>query len=170
MIELLSRTPDCVVLPKKTRITPIPFESYVKSLSAILLDDLYYSFLKTGRIIHNNLSVLHQDYLVLFKIKAWLNLNQERILNPRNVKSRDLNKHKNDVIRLSQALNPSEPIYVPEEVYHDIQSFINAMDMENFEPWQLKIPLGKQYVLDIINEKYRLQKQQKIEATYDFSL
>lgn len=42
--------------------------------------------------------------------------------------------------------------------------------MENFEPWQLKIPLGKQYVLDIINEKYRLQKQQKIEATYDFSL
>ena len=48
MIELLSRRLDSMALPSKIELTPLPIDDDVPSLSAILLDDEYYAFLKSG--------------------------------------------------------------------------------------------------------------------------
>lgn len=50
MIELFTRKPDVITLPEDAILTPIPMDEEVSSLSAILLDDNYYKFLRQGRI------------------------------------------------------------------------------------------------------------------------
>ena len=46
MIELFTRKLDAIQLPEDTVITPLPIDEDISSLSAILLDDDYYEFLK----------------------------------------------------------------------------------------------------------------------------
>lgn len=49
MVELFSRAPDGLVPAQGSRLTPIPLDEAVSSLSAILLDDAYYEFILSGR-------------------------------------------------------------------------------------------------------------------------
>ena len=49
MIELFSRKTDIIVLPQDAVLTPIPLDENISSLSAILLDENYYQFLKAGK-------------------------------------------------------------------------------------------------------------------------
>lgn len=51
MIELFSRNPDFIVLYKNAILTPLPIDDEISSLSAILLNELYYELLKNGQII-----------------------------------------------------------------------------------------------------------------------
>ncbi|MBK6681738.1 MAG: hypothetical protein IPG53_17940 [Ignavibacteriales bacterium] len=44
----------------------------VPSLSAILLDEEYYNCLLGGKKLHGGLYVLTTEYLILFKMKAYL--------------------------------------------------------------------------------------------------
>ena len=46
----------------------------ISSLSAILLDDDYYEFLKQGKVTVNGVTVLDAAYLIPFKAKAWMDL------------------------------------------------------------------------------------------------
>ena len=48
MLELFSRSPDGIVVPDGVVLTPIPADSDVSSLSAILLDDTYYEWLTSS--------------------------------------------------------------------------------------------------------------------------
>ena len=45
MIELFTRKPDAIILPKEAVLSPLPMEENVSSLSVILLDKAYYEFL-----------------------------------------------------------------------------------------------------------------------------
>jgi hypothetical protein len=49
MLELFCRSPDGILLADGSRLTPIPFDDVVSSLSAILLDDVYYRCLVHSR-------------------------------------------------------------------------------------------------------------------------
>jgi hypothetical protein len=48
MIELFSRRVDGLILPEDAKITPIPIGEDISSLSAILLNEGYYNFLRDG--------------------------------------------------------------------------------------------------------------------------
>jgi hypothetical protein len=50
MIELFSRRSDAIQLPDDAVLTPLPIEEDISSLSAILLDDDYYTFLRNGTV------------------------------------------------------------------------------------------------------------------------
>jgi hypothetical protein len=49
MLELFCRSPEGIQLDESSHLTPIPLDEAVASLSAILLDDGYYSFIIQGR-------------------------------------------------------------------------------------------------------------------------
>ena len=78
-------------------------EDEISSLSAILLNDEYYAFLRKGRIRLSGITVLDAPYLIPFKAKAWLDLSDKKNLGI-HVNSRDIKKHKNDVFRLTEWL------------------------------------------------------------------
>jgi hypothetical protein len=125
MIELFSRRMDGVLLPDEAVLTPLPIEENVSSLSAILLDDGYYEFLKSGVRVMDGLPILDVEHIIPFKAKAWLDLT-ERKTKGEKIDSKKIKKHKNDVIALSDLLSADSQIELPSTVLADFAAFVAA--------------------------------------------
>ena len=140
MIELFTRKPDTVLLPDDAFLTPLPLDDDISSLSAILLDDSYYEFMKQGRTVVSGVSVLDAQHLIPFKAKAWLDLSVRKAAGD-PVDSKNIRKHKNDVFRLSELLprEPVEALAVPASVMADIAEFLSLMEQEEVNLPQLGI-------------------------------
>jgi len=128
MIELFSRKPEAITLPDGAAVTPLPIDEDISSLSAILLNDDYYAFLKQGRAFVSGVSVLSAPYLITFKAKAWIDLSDRKAAGER-VDGRDVRKHKNDVFRLTELLDENqEPISnIPDTVRQDMRIFVERV-------------------------------------------
>lgn len=140
MIELFSKKPDAIQLPEDAVLSPIPIEENISSLSAILLNDDYYNFLKAGRINVDGITILSAEYLIPFKAKAFLELS-ERKEKGEQIDSKDIRKHKNDIFRLSELLNSKNTIFteIPETIKSDMQAFCSKMIPEKIDLKQIGI-------------------------------
>ena len=121
MIELFTRKLDSIQLPEDAVPTPLPMDEDISSLSAILLDDDYYEFLKQGKVTVDGVTVLDAAYLIPFKAKAWMDLTDRKAAGE-HVDSKNIKKHKNDVFRLTELIDPTAKIAVPQGVYTDVQA------------------------------------------------
>lgn len=135
MIELFAKTD--YLLEGGGELTPIHIDDSVSSLSAILLNDAYYQTLLRGRDIIDGFSVLKHSWLIPFKAKAWLDLNA-RNQRGEHVDSRNLKKHRNDIIRMTAELI-LERCELPDEVRDDMADFIEAMNVSDQEIKNLKL-------------------------------
>ena len=135
MIELFSRTG--YVLESGSELTPIHIDDSVSSLSAILLNDAYYRFLLQGRDVIDGFSVLRPTWLIPFKAKAWLDLS-ERKERGEHVDSRDMKKHRNDILRMASEL-VLERCVLPDEIRNDMMRFIDVMNVTDMEIKNLKL-------------------------------
>ena len=135
MIELFSRTE--YVLESGSELTPVHIDDSVSSLSAILLSDAYYQTLLQGRDVIDGFSVLRPTWLIPFKAKAWLDLT-ERKSRGEHVDSRDMKKHRNDIIRLASEL-VLERCELQDEVRRDMGRFIDQMDVTDLEIKNLRL-------------------------------
>ena len=135
MLELFARTE--YILEEDSGITPLHIDDSVSSLSAILLNEAYYKALLQGREVIDGISVLPHSMLIPFKAKAWLDLS-ERDRRGEHVDSRDLKKHRNDIIRMASELL-LERCELPDEVRNDMRTFIDAMNVTDQEIKNLKL-------------------------------
>ena len=135
MIELFARTE--YILKEDFGITPLHIDDSVSSLSAILLNEAYYKALLQGREVIDGISVLPHSMLIPFKAKAWLDLS-ERDRRGEHVDSRDLKKHRNDIIRMASELL-LERCELPDEVRNDMRTFIDAMNVTDQEIKNMKL-------------------------------
>ena len=141
MIELFAGRPDTVILPENAVLTPLPIDEEISSLSAILLQDDYYEFLKQGRIRISEVTILDALHLIPFKARAWLDLSDRKAAGEQ-VDSRNIRKHRNDVFRLTELLdtNQEKQLNIPDTVRNDMRIFAERMKSETVD---LK-PLGIQ--------------------------
>ena len=116
MIELFTRKLDAIQLPEDAVLTPLPMYDDISSLSAILLDNDYYEFLKQGKVVVDGVTVLDAAYLIPFKAKAWMDLTDRKAAGE-HVDSKNIKKHKNDVFRLTELIDPTAKIVAPQRVY-----------------------------------------------------
>ena len=123
MIELFSRRVDGLVLPDGAVVTPIPISEDISSLSAILLNDDYYRFLREGVKKINGLPVLDELYLIPFKAKAWLDLTERRNRGER-IDRNDINKHRRDIYKLSDMVREGFKFALPETIERDMSTFL----------------------------------------------
>ena len=135
MIKLFART--AYILKGDAELTPIHIDDSVSSLSTILLNDSYYQALLMGRDVVDDFSILRHSWLIPFKAKAWLDLN-ERNRRGEHVDSRDLKKHRNDIIRMTAEL-VLERCELPDEVKSDMASFIEEMNVSDQDIKNLKL-------------------------------
>lgn len=134
MLELFSRTSNALDQKNaSSNFTKIPLGDEISSLSAILLNDPYYALLDDGTIQIEGVSLLSDAYLLLFKAKAWLDLSSRKKLGGK-VDSRDIKKHKNDIVRLTTLLSPAMKIDIHGEVKDDLVEFIKACEQELIDP------------------------------------
>ena len=147
MIELFTRKLDAIQLPEDAVLTPLPMDEDISSLSAILLDDDYYEFV-------DGVTVLDAAYLIPFKAKAWMDL-ADRKAAGEHVDSKNIKKHKNDVFRLTELIDPTAKVVAPQGVYADIQEFVQRMKNENVDIKQLGlVGRTKEKILEELKAMY----------------
>lgn len=127
-LELLSRRPENIFPHADQVIVPIRLEAS-PSLSAILLHPVYYDYLLAHRINLNGLPIASAPTLILFKVRAWLNLTESRITDPA-VKSDDIKKHRGDVFRLAATLVGTHPAPLTTEMKTDLSTFLAHFHVE----------------------------------------
>ena len=147
-LELFSRIPQGLTLDVDATLTPIPVDDSISSLSAILLNDDYYDFLMTGRNSseEHGLTFINADRLIPFKAKAWLDLSHRKSSGEK-VDSRDINKHRNDVLRLVGLLS-AEPVKLSLPLHQDISRFVECLETEKVDLKALNI---KGSLEDLVN-------------------
>ena len=132
MIELFSTRIDAIHLPETAVLTPLPLADGISSLSAILMDEAYYGFLREGIVQKGGVTIPDAAHLIPFKAKAWLDLRKRKALGE-HIDSKNIRKHRNDVFRLSVLLSPSAKLALPEKIYGDMASFFLAVEAEQVD-------------------------------------
>ena len=141
VLELFSRRPEIFQNLDLDQITPVAVAEDRVSLSAILLDDQYYDFIQAQRIEQAGISLLSAPGLIALKAKAWLDLS-ERKQKGEQVDGSDIRKHKNDVFRLFQIVEPAPQPDVPEQIRQDMQLNLSAMEIDEVDLKQLGIKMA----------------------------
>jgi hypothetical protein len=126
MIELFSRIPDGLSLPAGATLTPIPVGEDISSLSAILLDEAYYRFLQSGKTMVRELPLVGPGHLIALKAKAWINLSDMQARGEL-VDTRNISKHKNDILKLATIADPGPLAECPVGVRDDVQEFMERV-------------------------------------------
>lgn len=129
MLELFSIRPEFLEPGATDHLTPIPTDSLASSLSAILLDESYYSFLKNGIRSIDGVPVVGAEHLIPLKARAWLDMGARKDAGEK-VDSRAVRKHKNDVFRLSTVVDPTFTQEVPKLAQDDMRRFVSSMREE----------------------------------------
>lgn len=148
MVELFARAPDGLQPAQGSQLTPIPLDEAVSSLSAILLDDVYYAFIMAGRREVNGLPWVGEDRLIPLKAIAWLELTARKEQGAK-VDAKDVRKHLNDVLRLSQLLAPATRISLDKKISDAMARFLVAVGRDTaIDPKALQ--LGNVTVAELV--------------------
>lgn len=137
MIELFSKKPD-YISTIDTEIAPIHISDDMLSLSAILLNDDYYDLLKNNITNVNDLPVLNLEHIIIFKMKAYLDLKQRKA-DGEAIDSNDIKKHKKDVFRLIINVSGTPEVKVPKNIYDEIEDFLNEVLKDPIDFKELKL-------------------------------
>jgi hypothetical protein len=157
---LFSRQPDVLQVAEGSHLTPLPVEEDISSLSAILLDNHYYDFIRAGRQESDGLPMVGAAQLIALKARAWLDLS-ERASRGEQIDSKTIKKHKNDVFRLYQILDPAIDPMAPETVRKDIGDFISRMRIEEIDLKSLGLRTGtRDDILTEIARVFRLAESE----------
>ncbi|WP_200334093.1 hypothetical protein [Thiocystis violacea] len=134
MLELFSRVPDAITLADGSVFTPLPVDEDIASLSAILLDDTYYTALVENSRVVDGVAVLDERLLIPFKAKAHLDLAMRRDQGE-HIDQKNVRKHRTDVFRLLQLLPADERVVLPEAIAADMASFAAKVGADgDFQP------------------------------------
>jgi hypothetical protein len=156
MLELFCRAPEGIYLAEGAHLTPIPIDDAIASLSAILVDDVYYEFILAGRKEVDGLPMVGEDRLIPLKARAWLDLT-ERHARGEHVDAKDIRKHANDALRLSRLLTPDTRIRVDARIAVDLVRFFDGIEADrSIDPKALMLGASVAAVLDRIAQAYNL--------------
>lgn len=156
MIEIFSRKPEFISLDENARLSPLPIDDEISSLSAILLNEAYYDLLKEGQVIIDGIPVLSAVCMIPFKARAWLDLTKRKA-NGEIVDSKNIRKHKNDVFRLTQLIAADTAQELDREVAKDMKEFLSAMKKETLDLKSLGIKgTGKGEMLELLQHCYNV--------------
>ena len=127
-IELLSKHPDILGEPTGFHLTPVPVGDEISSLSAILLNEEYYHHTIASSMIEDGVRIASPISLICLKVRAFLNLTEERKTNP-DVRNGDIKKHRDDVFKLlAMRIDPFTPTELADGMKESINVFIDVIE------------------------------------------
>lgn len=130
MLEFFSRKPEGIQLGEGQGVIPVRADADQHSLSALLLDDDYYSLIQQHHVVNDGLPFASATALIPLKAHAWLNLTKDEAAGAK-VDSKNIAKHRNDVFRLAATL-PGEPgPALPQSITDDVASFLQSFPVDS---------------------------------------
>lgn len=156
MLELFARQPQDLHLADGSQLTPLPLEEEVSSLSAILLDEHYYACIQNGKQMVSGVPILKAEFIIPFKMRAYCDLtarkNQGETIDSKNIK-----KHKNDVLRIAQLPAPNARIDLDESVKQHMREFIGLVEHDTVDMKSLGLAgVTFEEILELIRSVYQL--------------
>lgn len=140
MLEFFAREPIGFPFDKKTVIVPIPVDDDdVSSLSGILMDENYYSFIRSHRIEVEGVSILPAEALLLLKARAWFDLSMRKARGE-FVKDKDVRKHRTDILRLQAQIVEGTVVELAEPIKIEMRDFITAYESLPLDPKTIGVP------------------------------
>lgn len=128
VIELLSRKSFELNRQFRLHITPIHIDENIRSLSAIVLNDDYYHLIRENRVLVRGISVLSLEFIVILKIKAYLDLSELRRKGI-DIKSSNIRKHRSDVLKIVREMMLIEiHDQLSSTIKNDIQCFTQMIN------------------------------------------
>ena len=121
-IEISARKPDVLDISSDARFTPIPIGEDLSSLSAVLMNDVYYYYTMEHSTIESGIRFANVESLIVLKAKAYLDLS-ERKTKGEVIDSKKVNKHKNDIFRLATMLAENDNFVLHIEMQNDLDEF-----------------------------------------------
>ena len=156
MIELFSRRIKGLELPDHAQVTRLKVEDKTLSLSAILLEDDYYTAAQNSKKKVNGISILDESLLIPFKARAFLNLTQRR-LSGGEVKSGDIKKHRNDVFRLLRLIPKDRRIVLSAPIMADLEHFVASVEGDaTLVPKSFGMEFNRTEGIDLLKNAYGL--------------
>ena len=98
------------------------------------MDEDYYNLVTVNRESMDGVSVVTPPCLIILKMRAWLDLTRRRD-EGMSVDSKEINKHRSDVFKLTVLLESGKQLVVPAAIHEHIGSFLNEFPAESSE-WQ----------------------------------
>ncbi len=104
------------------------------------------------------MSWIGEDRLIPLKAHAWLDLG-ERKTRREPVDSKNIRKHANDVIRLSQLLSPDSRIPTTPKIAEDLERFLKGVTAdETYSPKSLGLDAPLSQIAERIALAYQLKQ------------
>jgi hypothetical protein len=153
MIELFSKKPNFLKIDDKDHLVKIESDDEFSDLSAILLDIDYYNLCIDGKFEKSGLSLVRAEYLIPLKAKAWIDLNQRKA-EGMHIDSMDIRKHKYDIFRLFQIVDPEDKVSLPVKIRNDLSRFLDEMKNEELDLKNIGIPDEKKEIIESIFKFY----------------
>jgi hypothetical protein len=125
-IELFSRKPDILQIPEDIKLIHLPVDEDLSSLSAILMNDEYYSFTIEHSTIEDNVHRADIESLIILKAKAFMDLS-ERKAKGEKIDEKNIRKHKNDIFRLATMLAETDEFMLPDAIFWDFAVFCETV-------------------------------------------
>lgn len=124
-IELFARHPGFRLWNEESAVAPLPFDDAVSSLSAIILDDGYYEFIRANATSIDGVSTLSALSIIPLKMRAHVGLNRKHAAGaPDGTNSKNLRKHRADVANLARLLAESDRLPLAGQMRADAEAFI----------------------------------------------
>lgn len=123
-IELLSRHNE--IFTNAAHTEPLPIDGEVSSLSAIILDEPYYLLTVNNSFVSNGLRYASAVALAALKARAYLNLLAEKE-SGHHVNTKDILKHRNDVLKLVATMAPGDNTEADREVVDTVNEFSSQL-------------------------------------------
>jgi hypothetical protein len=133
MIELFSKKPDMITLPKGAILTPIPSDGEASDLSAILMDDISYKFLMDQSTNIDGVTLARAEALIPLKAYAWANLLQDQGMG-RPIDTKDIKKHHRDIYRLARLLTANKSVQLPQNLATSLRSWLKESKTSPLDP------------------------------------
>lgn len=128
-IELFSRSLGLMDYPEDAQITPIPAGEDLSSLSAILMDDDYYSLTICHSALVGGVHYANPECLICLKAKAFLDMTKRKVEEGVGDQN-DIDKHKKDVFRMIPALKEDTRVSLPLKIENDMRVFLDVVSKE----------------------------------------
>ena len=127
-VEILSRHNE--IFTSAAHIEPLPIDGEVSSLSTIILDEPYYNLTVQNSFVSNGLRYASSLALIALKARAYLNLLADREAG-KEVNTKDILKHRNDVLKLVSTLTGADHAFVDSDVVGTVGQFAESL-LESF--------------------------------------
>nr|WP_242704276.1 hypothetical protein [Enterococcus sp. 665A] len=94
---------------------------------------------------------MNNEYLIVFKAKAWLDLTKRR-QEGAAVDSKNIKKHLNDIARLTGSIKSREKVAISRPIQQDMNSFFEFLESDlSIIPQNEDILLDRQEIFELLN-------------------